>query len=122
MQEENFDFMNFSQNINTNDYQNSYFLKPNRYNESNYNQVHNNYKMQVCEEENFNNVDRISKTKTREKQDFKEKKSETSVFEKSLESVFEQEKVFRTVEIEIKLAELKKEMLTRDIEKSRNII
>ncbi len=122
MQEENYDSKNYnmSQNINYKEQTNSYYPRHQRRVEQVF------YQKPYSNEEDDeysvlgDQAIRVSKTKFKgDRQELQqEKKTEVCTLEKFLEPLFEQEKVLRNLEMEIKSAQFHKEMLMNSLEKS----
>ncbi len=122
MQEEAYGY--YSQTMSFKEPPSSHYMKPQRRQEPVY---HQRAVTREDGEDSLNQLHeqpvRISKMKFRrehnELQERVGKKVELNPIEEMLDSLFEQEKAFRSLEMEIKLTLMKKEMLTSLLEKSK---
>jgi hypothetical protein len=122
MQELKYDYKNYNycQNMNLKEQSSSYYSRQQRRGEQH---CYENPYINEEEEECNLQVDqplRVSKTRFKgDRQELQqENKTDQTPLEKILESVFEQEKACRNLEMEIKLVELEKEMLINSLDKS----
>jgi hypothetical protein len=122
MQEVKYDYKNYnySQNMNLKEQSSYYYSRQQRRGEQHY--YENPYINEEEEECNLQVDQPLLVSKTRFKGDRQElqqeNKTEETPLRKILESVFEQEKACRNLEMEIKLVELQKEMLINSLDKS----